>query len=122
VSLLLDENLSPRLAPRLASLFPGLIHVRDVNLNRAPDREIWDWARANGSTVVTADTDFVALSQRLGWPPKVVHIEQCDFPFRAIEKLLRQNAVRISELAKDPHSGLLVIRFAHRLRPSHHVP
>jgi predicted nuclease of predicted toxin-antitoxin system len=122
VSLLLDENLSPRLVPRLASLFPGLIHVRDVNLNRAPDREIWDWARANRYTVVTADTDFVTLSQRLGWPPKVVHIEQCDFPFRTIERLLRQNAVRISELAKDPHTGLMVVRVAPGFRPSPPMP
>jgi predicted nuclease of predicted toxin-antitoxin system len=110
VNLLLDENLSPRLVPRLASLFPGLIHVRDVNLSRAPDQEIWDWARANRYTVVTADADFVALSQRLGWPPKVVHIEQCNFPFRTIEKLLRQNAVRITELVSDSRTGVWVIR------------
>jgi predicted nuclease of predicted toxin-antitoxin system len=110
VSLLLDENLSPRLVPRLASLFPRLIHVRDVNLSRAPDREIWDWARANGYTVVTADADFVALSQRLGWPPKVAHIEQCNFPFRTVEKLLRQNAVRITELLSDTRTGVWAIR------------
>ena len=84
--------------------------MRDVNLNRAADREIWDWARANRYTVVTADADFVALSQRLGWPPKVVHIEQCDFPFRTIERLLRQNAVRIAELASDTHTGVWVVR------------
>ncbi len=31
VSLLLDENLSPRLIQRLPSLFPRLTHLRDVN-------------------------------------------------------------------------------------------
>jgi predicted nuclease of predicted toxin-antitoxin system len=50
LSLLLDENLSPRLAIRLASLLPGLIHVRDVALKQADDQEIWDWAKENGTT------------------------------------------------------------------------
>jgi predicted nuclease of predicted toxin-antitoxin system len=110
VSLLLDENLSPRLVARLLSLFPGLTHVRDVGLKQASDEQIWTWAKENGFTVVTADADFVALSKRLGWPPKVVHLEHCDFPFRVIEQLLRHNAIRIAEFDGDPATGLLVIR------------
>jgi predicted nuclease of predicted toxin-antitoxin system len=81
VKLLLDENLSPRLVQQLASLFPGLIHVRDIGLKQASDEEIWSWARENGCTIVTTDKDYVVLTLRLGWPPKVIHIEQCNFPF-----------------------------------------
>jgi predicted nuclease of predicted toxin-antitoxin system len=110
LSLLLDENLSPRLIPRLASLFPGLIHVRDVDLRQADDRTIWAWARQNSYALATADSDFVAMVSKMGPPPKLVHIERCDFPFRVIEELLRQNAIRISEFEKDPDSGLLVLR------------
>jgi predicted nuclease of predicted toxin-antitoxin system len=110
VRLLLDENLSPRLVTRLLSLFAGLTHVRDVGLRQADDKSIWDWAKANNYAVITTDADFVGLSQRLGWPPKVIHIEECDFPFRVIEDLLRRNAVRISEFAKDNTVGLLVLR------------
>jgi predicted nuclease of predicted toxin-antitoxin system len=110
LSLLLDENLSPRLTPRLTSLFPGLTHVRDVDLKQADDRTIRDWARQNGYAVVTADSDFAAMVGQTGPPPRVVHIERCDLPFRAIEELLRQNAIRISEFEMDPDSGLLVLR------------
>jgi predicted nuclease of predicted toxin-antitoxin system len=110
VSLLLDENLSPRLVTRLLSLFPGLTHVRDVGLKQAADERIWTWARESGYTVVTADSDFVELSDRLGWPPKVVHLERCDFPFVVIEQLLRQSAIRIAEFERDSTTGLLVIR------------
>ena len=110
MSLLLDENLSPRLVARLLSLFPGLTHVRDVGLKQAGDERIWMWAKKNGYTVVTADTDFVELSNRLGWPPKVVHLERCDFPFLVIEQLLRHHAIRIAEFEGDPAAGLLVIR------------
>ena len=45
MSLLLDENLSPRLVARLLSLFSGLIHVRDVGLKQASDEQIWTWAQ-----------------------------------------------------------------------------
>jgi predicted nuclease of predicted toxin-antitoxin system len=109
LSLLLDENLSPRLTFRLASLFPGLVHVRDVGLRQARDEEIWDWAREKSYTVITADADFVALVNRRGTPPKLIHLERCDFPFRVIEELLRQNAIRISEFEKDPNARLLTI-------------
>jgi predicted nuclease of predicted toxin-antitoxin system len=91
------------------SLFPALTHVRDVELKEASDPQIWEFAKKNGWTVVTADLGFVALSQRLGWPPKVIHIQHCDFPFRAIEELLRRNAVRISKFEKDSRLGLLII-------------
>ena len=35
--LLLDENLSPRLAAALSELFPGSVHVRDVALKGESD-------------------------------------------------------------------------------------
>jgi predicted nuclease of predicted toxin-antitoxin system len=82
VSLLLDENLSPRLLQRLSSLFPGMIHVRDIGLKQASDGVIWEWAIRMGYTIVTTDADFAARSRRLGWPPKVIHLEECDFPLR----------------------------------------
>ena len=66
MKLLLDENLSPRLVERLKSLYSGITHVRDVGLNQASDHLIWKWALDNGCTVVTADSDFVGLSERLG--------------------------------------------------------
>ena len=111
MSLLLDENLSPRLLQRLSSLFPGMIHVRDVGLKQASDDAIWDWAGRRSYTIVTTDADFAGMSQRLGWPPKVIHLEECDFPLRIIEELLRKNSVRISEFEKDSGAGLLAVRF-----------
>lgn len=96
--------------PKLISLFAGLTHIRDVGLKRAADYVIWDWAKTNGYAIITTDSDFVAMNHRFGWPPKVIQIEHCDFPFRIIEDLIRRNAVLISEFDKDPRSGLLVLR------------
>ena len=109
MSLLLDENLSPRLVQRLASLFPGLSHVRDFGLQQTDDREIWRWARENGRTVITADSDFVEMVARTGPPPKLIHIARCDFPFRIVEELLRQNAIRISEFQINAEADILTL-------------
>jgi predicted nuclease of predicted toxin-antitoxin system len=111
VKLLLDENLSPRLVQRLSPLFSGLTHVREVGLKQAQDEDIREWAKANDFAVVSTDSDFVALARRFSWPPKVIHLEQCDFPLREIEDLLRRSAVRITEFQKDPSNGLLSPRF-----------
>jgi predicted nuclease of predicted toxin-antitoxin system len=112
--ILLDENLSPRLVERLASLFPGLAHVRDIGLKRASDQQIWQSAKKNGYTIVTADADFLALSRQFGWPPKVIHLERCDFPLRVVEELLRHNAIRIVEFDQDRAAGVLILRLAPR--------
>jgi predicted nuclease of predicted toxin-antitoxin system len=112
VNYLLNENLSPRLINRLNELFPGLTHVRDLGLKRADDIDIWNWAKANEFAIIATDADFVALAERLGWPPKIVHLKQCDHPLRVIEELLRRNAVRMSEFEKDDTLGLLALRFA----------
>ena len=108
----LDENLSPRLVNRLGQLFPGLAHVGQFGLKRSDDILIFEWAKANEFGMITTDADFVALPQRLGWPPKIIHLEQCDHPLRVIEDLLRRSAVRITEFAKDDRFGLLALRFA----------
>ena len=110
MKLLLDENLSPRLVSRLRSLFPGMEHVRNIGLRQATDGEIWRWAKTNSHTVVTTDADFVSMSQALGPPPKVIHIERCDFPFRVIEELLRRSAVLITEFERNESAGVLTLR------------
>jgi len=94
-------------------LFPDITHVGNIDLRRADDRTIWDWAKRHGHTLVTTDADFALLSRRLGFPPKVIRLEQCDFPFRVIENLLRSNAVRITDFENDQATG--VLRFAYSL-------
>lgn len=76
------------------------MHVRDVGLREADDRQIWSWASENRHIIVTADADFVAMAAGVSRGPKVIHIPRCDFRFRVIEDLLRQNAIRIAEFEK----------------------
>ena len=58
MKLLFDANLSPKLVGRLGELFPGSSHIVDAGLGRfTPDMQIWEYAKANDFTIVTADAD-----------------------------------------------------------------
>lgn len=69
MKLLFDQNLSPRLAARLADIFPGSSHVFWLELDRAADEVVWEYARAEGYLLVTKDADFSELSTLRGFPP-----------------------------------------------------
>jgi predicted nuclease of predicted toxin-antitoxin system len=59
--LLVDANLSPRVAIRLRDAGYETIHVGDVELLRASDMEIAAYAVAERRTVVSADSDFATM-------------------------------------------------------------
>jgi predicted nuclease of predicted toxin-antitoxin system len=109
LKLLFDANLSTKLAGRLADLFPGSVHVFDTGLaRRTPDEVIWEYAKSHGLVIVTADSDFLALAEERGSPPKVVRLEKCNYRTARVEDLLRRNAVRISELEQSPRAVLTI--------------
>ena len=58
MKLLLDQNLSPRLAENLIVLFPDSAHVRHLGLERAGDEEVWRHARDHEHVLVSNDADF----------------------------------------------------------------
>jgi len=58
VKLLLDQNLSPRLARTLAAIYPETTHVRDVCLQAADDDTVWAYAAEHGFVIVSKDADF----------------------------------------------------------------
>jgi predicted nuclease of predicted toxin-antitoxin system len=56
--LLFDEKLPPGLKRHLADLFPGSLHVREVELADSPDLQVWDYAKAFNVAILTKDKDF----------------------------------------------------------------
>ena len=71
----LDAQMPPALAHHLAKTF-GIeaIAVRDLGLRDAGDRSIFDAARSRDAAVITKDSDFVDLLERLGPPPRVIWV------------------------------------------------
>jgi predicted nuclease of predicted toxin-antitoxin system len=109
VKLLLDENLSRKLVPRLAELYPESIHVAEVDLLSTVDRGIWEFAKREGFIIVSTDSDFYELATTIGPPPKVVWLRRWRHPTRDAEQVLRRDAVRITEFVADPELAVLVI-------------
>lgn len=75
MKLLLDENLSRRIAPLLQADYPGSSQVALLNLETSRDREIWQYAKEHDFVVVTHDSDFHELSTLYGSPPKVIWLK-----------------------------------------------
>ncbi|MBI5912705.1 MAG: DUF5615 family PIN-like protein [Betaproteobacteria bacterium] len=109
MKLLLDQNLSPFLASRLADIFPESAHVQDVGLDRADDAAVWDYARANGFIIVSKDSDFHERSVYLGAPPKVVWIRRGNCSTDAIEQLMRVHAGDVTNLLTDDAARFLIL-------------
>jgi len=64
LKLLFYANLAPQLTKRLAGLYPGSAHVRDLALRA--DRAIWDFAASDGFVIVsTGNTQRVTREATL---------------------------------------------------------
>jgi predicted nuclease of predicted toxin-antitoxin system len=77
--LLIDENLSPRVARLLREAGHDATHVTEVGLGNTDDVEILDAAADGARAIVTADTDFGALLAARGTSsPSVVMLRSSD--------------------------------------------
>lgn len=101
MKLLFDQNLSPRLPHLLASIYPESTHVRDVGLSEADDAEIWEFAKRNGFTIVSKDSDFQQRSLLFGFPPKFIWIRVGNCAVKPIEELLRNHVHAIHAFVHD---------------------
>ena len=109
MKLLFDQNLSFKLCTLLSDIFPDSAQVRLIGLDRATDREIWDYAVAHSFTIVTLDADFAELSALFGSPPRVVWMRCGNQPTIVVEKLLRVCAEQIRAFELDESASLLEI-------------
>ena len=71
----LDAQLPPSAAAWITAAFGIEARaVRDLGLSDAKDQPIFQAARAADAVVMTKDSDFVEMLQRLGPPPKVLWV------------------------------------------------
>ncbi len=104
---LLDENLSRRLVPKLLDVFPGTIHVADVDMLRTPDPDSWQYAKENDFTIITKDDDFLALAHRFGPPPKLIMVEMGNCSNALLAERLRESAPRLNEFVTHTRAGII---------------
>jgi len=109
MKLLLDENISNRIAVKVADLYPGTVHVKQIDLLRRADADVWEYAKANGFVIASKDGDFHHLSLLHGFPPKVIYLDVGNGPTSAILALLRGRAGEITAFGESPAENILVL-------------
>ena len=108
-ALLFDQNLSPLLVRRLGDVFPGSVHVSEVGLGQALDRDVWEYARVQNLVLASKDADYGELGLLLGFPPKVVWIRRGNCSTADIEAMLREYRDAIDALAQDAEDNVLAV-------------
>lgn len=109
MKLLLDQNISRKLVKDLQALFPESSHVYLLGLHQASDEEIWNYARQNGSTIVTYDSDFNDRTIVYGYPPKVIWLKIGNTSSQTIKRLLQEHKEDILLFENDKTLGCLQI-------------
>ncbi len=112
---LLDQNQSPLLVGLLAAVGHDAVHVRDVALATATDREVLSFALDQRRVVMSADTDFGEL---LAWsnasrPSIVLFRRQGQRSASEVVALLLAN---IDAVIDDLDAGAVVVFDADRVR------
>jgi len=92
LKLLFDQNISRKLPRHLGDIYPDSQHVVELNLAKADDAEIWQYAKENGFAIVSKDTDFQQRSLLYGSPPKFIWLRVGNCSTRDIESLLRRSS------------------------------
>lgn len=85
-----DAQLPPTLAEWLSATFDDVeaAALRDLSLRDAQDIEIFEAARTENAVIMTKDSDFIDLVDRLGTPPQVIWLTCGNVTNRSLRQLL----------------------------------
>jgi len=101
--------LSWRLTSVLTEHFGECIHINKTDLPKpAKDTEIWNYAAANGYSIITQDSDFLNLFETRGFPPKIILLRVGNMNRKIAEEVILQAKASILDL-ETSDCGLLEI-------------
>ncbi len=103
MKLLLDQNISFRIAKKIQDIYPGSRQVRELGLENSKDSFIYTYAKQNEYCIVTFDADFYDLGLVKGSSPKVIWLRIGNTSTQNIEKVLRNNFELIKTFLTDSH-------------------
>ncbi len=112
---LIDNALSLFFAHELRKEGHDVLHVRDVNMHKCSDDEIFDFSQKEERIIITADTDFgTILSQRNDSFPSVIifrRTKSCK-PLELASLLL----TNLNDIQESLSSGSVIIIEDKRIR------
>ncbi|AHM59090.1 hypothetical protein D770_04115 [Flammeovirgaceae bacterium 311] len=109
MTLLFDQNISPKIVKHLEDTFTGAQQVRHLGLEDASDIEIFEYAKRNGYAIVTFDSDFVDLNVLKGFPPKIIWLRTGNLTTKSIVELINKNVVPIRNFLQSEEAQILEI-------------
>lgn len=107
--ILVDNNLSYRVASILKATYKGIIHVSSVGLDTVDDLVLWAYATNNELSILTKDADFNHIQQLNGFPPKIIWIRSGNVSTKHVVRLLETRQLEIKRFLEDKELGLLEI-------------
>ncbi len=94
-----DAHLSPAIATWISSAFGvEAIALRDLGLRDAEDPEIFEAAKDQKAIVMTKDSNFVDLVDRLGSPPQIIWLTCGNTSNAKLREILSKTLPRALEL------------------------
>lgn len=98
----IDAQMSPAIAAWVSSNFAvNAVAVRDLGLRDAEDNEIFEVARRENAIVMTKDSDFVLLLDRLGAPPQVIWVTCGNTSNARLKEILMNTLPKALELLES---------------------
>ena len=83
--------------------------MRELGLDRADDSRIWEFAREEGFTIVSKDTDFYQRSVLFGHPPKVIWVSLGNCTTDEVWGALESAVGMIEEFVADEDRSFLAL-------------
>jgi len=108
--ILVDDNLSYRIASVLKDSFNGIIHVSNAGLDGVDDSLIWEYATNNKLHILTKDRDFNDIQQVKGFPPKIIWLRIGNSSTKEIVKILKAQKTGILSFFESKTNGVLELQ------------
>lgn len=98
----IDAQMSPAIAAWVSNNFAvSAIAIRELGLRDAEDKEIFEAAREENAIVMTKDSDFILLLDKLGAPPQVIWVTCGNTSNARLKEILTNTLPRALELLKS---------------------
>jgi predicted nuclease of predicted toxin-antitoxin system len=78
-------------------------------MGRSSDEEVWEYAKANGFTIVSRDSDFQERSVLRGSPPKLIWVRAPNPSSAEVASLLRAAVTLVRAFIESQEEACLVL-------------
>lgn len=109
MKLLLDQNISYKVARLLENSFAEVKHVSKLGLVNVADTAIWDFAKINGYSIVTFDSDFIDLAVLYSSLPKIIWLKFGNAPNLKVANKIISHREEIHEFLSDDKNEIFFL-------------